>query len=291
MSLTLKHRDDGSFYEQGDTQGLVVPGIPDFCQGSFASLSLPANVTTVLTPIPDLSLGVGGRWFDSANKRFTVPKDGSYSISYFPGKTTGPNGYAIASVSAGGKNFTNNMNSSSTGVYSPESSISATIYLSAGQFITFSMYCNSAYTVPAGGFFNITKLDVRMPYLVANKGALFSGGAFQFDVDGNGYTKNYSTNEIKIGKWIDGTDIYQKTFSLPSALTTWDYQNASLPYPEQFPNNIIDYECILQSSIGTYTDIEISWTNWHDINFSYPTAVGGTFIWFYVTLRYKGKWF
>jgi hypothetical protein len=60
----------------------------------------------------------------------------------------------------------------------------------------------------------ITKLSQLTPYIVANKGALVSGGAFQFDDDGNGYTMNYPPigEEWVVGKWIDGKPIYKRTF-------------------------------------------------------------------------------
>jgi hypothetical protein len=52
-----------------------------------------------------------------------------------------------------------------------------------------------------------------VPDIVANKGALVSGGAFQFDIDGHGYTENYSTTEMKVGKWINDKPIYKKTLT------------------------------------------------------------------------------
>jgi hypothetical protein len=58
----------------------------------------------------------------------------------------------------------------------------------------------------------VTKISQQSPYIVANKGALVSGGAFQFDADGNGYTKNYFDAETVVGRWRDGRPVYARTF-------------------------------------------------------------------------------
>jgi hypothetical protein len=59
--------------------------------------------------------------------------------------------------------------------------------------------------------FTIVKIAQNAPYIIANKGALRSGGAFTFDEDGNCYTENYSTAEVRVGKWITGKPLYKKT--------------------------------------------------------------------------------
>jgi hypothetical protein len=59
----------------------------------------------------------------------------------------------------------------------------------------------------------IVKLQAFTSELIANKGALVSGGAFQFDIDGHGYTENYSTTEMKVGTWINGKPLYKKTLA------------------------------------------------------------------------------
>jgi hypothetical protein len=75
----------------------------------------------------------------------------------------------------------------------------------------------------------IVQLQKSVPDIIANKGALVSGGAFQFDIDGNCYTENYSTDEVKVGKWIDGKPLYQKC-----------YQNLSIPNPTSYGDRVID---------------------------------------------------
>jgi hypothetical protein len=60
-------------------------------------------------------------------------------------------------------------------------------------------------------WFKIVKIQQKAPYLVANKGALVSGGAFEFDLDGHCFPEIYSTDEVLCGRWIDGKPIYKKT--------------------------------------------------------------------------------
>jgi hypothetical protein len=62
----------------------------------------------------------------------------------------------------------------------------------------------------------ITKISQLSPYIIANKGALVSGGAFQFDNDGNGYTMNYPPigEEWVVGKWFNGKPIYLQVFAV-----------------------------------------------------------------------------
>ncbi|MDR1533392.1 MAG: hypothetical protein LBS62_14630 [Clostridiales bacterium] len=78
----------------------------------------------------------------------------------------------------------------------------------------------------------ITQVAVNSPYLVANKGALVSGGAFQFDTDGNGYTENYSTEEIKVGTWVDGKPIYKKTWYRDNVEFASDAAILFISFPE-----------------------------------------------------------
>jgi hypothetical protein len=282
MALTIKHRDDGSFYEQGDTQGIIVPEDLPYAAIPYANTSCSNNTRLNLDSFTKESSFIA----KSGTNQLVIKEAGLYLVDFGAvNRNSSSNIWYYINKNNNNYKASNYMGNNGLNQVTPICVLECEV----NDVIDFQVYWVGTVT-PLRDVI-IVQLKRTSPFIIANKGALVSGGAFQFDVDGNGYTKNYSTNEIKIGTWIDGTDIYQKTFSLPSTLTTWDYQNASLPYPEQFPNNIIDYECILQSSSGTYTDIEISWTNWHDINFSYPTAIGGSFIWFYVTLRYKGKWF
>jgi hypothetical protein len=89
---------------------------------------------------------------------------------------------------------------------------------------------NAASTIQGSAIFNKIKLNALAPYLIANKGALVSGGAFQFDADGNAFTKNYSLTEFICGIWIDGSPIYRKTVSISLAV---DQDNYTIPTPVQ----------------------------------------------------------
>jgi hypothetical protein len=79
---------------------------------------------------------------------------------------------------------------------------------------------NIAYPDPRLCNVQITKLEQAAPYMVANKGALLSGGAFTFDSDGNAYTENYYLQEMQIGTWVDGKPLYRKVVQYGSGFTT-----------------------------------------------------------------------
>jgi len=72
------------------------------------------------------------------------------------------------------------------------------------------------------------KVIQTIPPMIAGHGALVSGGAFQFDADGNGYTENYFESEIQVG-WYTRADgkrkpVYRQYFTgqLSIAASTTD---------------------------------------------------------------------
>jgi hypothetical protein len=79
-----------------------------------------------------------------------------------------------------------------------------------------------ALPTSGSGSVQIAKIEQFVPDIVAKKGALVSGGAFQFDEDGNGYTENYSTGEVRCGTWIDGKPLYKRSVLIPSLVLPVD---------------------------------------------------------------------
>jgi hypothetical protein len=115
---------------------------------------------------------------------------------------------------------------------------------------------NAASTIQGSAIFNKIKLNALAPYLIANKGALVSGGAFQFDADGNGYTDNYFplNQELQIGTWMDGKPIYQRTIEF--ALMNFLAEN----------DNIIIYPVSIISNFKNLIDSKIFLNTYGEAN-------------------------
>jgi hypothetical protein len=108
----------------------------------------------------------------------------------------------------------------------------------------------------------ITQLAVLNPYLIANKGALVSGGAFQFDEEGNCYTENYSTDEVRAGTWIDGKPIYKKTWYRGNMAFADSNAVLFLSFPEDTPwmERIVNHEMTFARTLGVGVDDAIAGT-------------------------------
>jgi hypothetical protein len=155
-------------------------------------------------------------------------------------------------------------------------------YLTKDQYILLGVYDRSVTlsdSVLVFNKFTFVRHEISMPYIIANKGALVSGGAFQFDADGHGYTDNYSFDEVKVGTWVDGRDLYKKTFSWDSFKTTWNYLDADAPFAENWPNSMVKVEFWGMTSYYTYQTITVIKSNYQNIWLSYPdTSIStGTF--------------
>jgi hypothetical protein len=110
-----------------------------------------------------------------------------------------------------------------------EGNLSYAITLAAGDYFkmgTFDYYpTNININADAAiARFDIVNLASQAPWLVANKGAFVSGGAFQFDENGNGYTENYDeTQAVQVG-WYKRADgkrkpVYRQIFDIPQYTT------------------------------------------------------------------------
>jgi hypothetical protein len=148
MALTIKHRADGTFYEQGNTQGLLIPRDrePDYDSGVI--LNPVAGTNTYYahglnTPMENLDIHVlvrraqDGAW-QMFNNQIYLGGTTSYGFSI----TTGDNNAIGFMIAAGGLTNIYNYNLNSGNV--------------------------DAYRIL------IWKKTERVPYIIANKGALVS---------------------------------------------------------------------------------------------------------------------
>jgi hypothetical protein len=204
MALTIKHRSDGTFYEQGDTQGLVVPA------------SLLTDYAAYTIPV-----GFGGSGnFEFTLSRWTIPEDGDYLFTIGAGFNAGSHVVTIVFYVNGVINYIpifgdgqdNNKNGNVTWLRR----------CTKGEVVALGFQMNAATGIQGSAIFNKIKLNALSPYIIANKGALVSGGAFQFDADGNGYIKNYFPlgQEVRVGTYWDGKPIYQKAVQCTTASGT-----------------------------------------------------------------------
>jgi hypothetical protein len=222
MALTIKHKDDGSFYEQGDTQGLMIPTfrVPDYDTGwvSFSGTMPTIAITHNLNePLANLDV------------HFYGSKNGIYSDRLSNVNT----GYQSIEPAIYSKDDNSFMISGSN----------TPVYIANGSAF---VLCDS-YRVM------IYKRQFLSPYMIANKGALVSGGAFQFDLDGNGYTDNYSTDEVKCGIWIDGKPIYKKTWNVNNGTSfgAGVYLDLGVAAPTDLLN-VIDYRMTIGTTNSSY---------------------------------------
>ena len=125
--------------------------------------------------------------------------------------------------------------------------------------------------------------------LVANSGGGSSSGSGEV----------YSTEEVAIGKWIDGSTIYRKVFEMTIRS---DIQNGtpiitSIEHGIENFNQLVDLRCInnnssMKTSIGAYGLMPVNLTNlssWTNIkNYSIRSAVTKTKIMIDAGVRWKG---
>jgi hypothetical protein len=170
----------------GDTRGLVTSAgmtMPDYGSGSVVPGSYSTNTNFSWTAtetgyILALLSGAGG-----TNVRIIVQINGS-SIDRI--------------VSSTGAADTLN------GVYAIEK----------GDVFTFI----NEFSTPGNLlYFMLPKIVQTIPPMISGRGALVSGGAFQFDADGNGFTDNFSEAETQVGWYTrangEKKPIYRRAFT------------------------------------------------------------------------------
>jgi hypothetical protein len=202
----------------GNTQGIMVPQGADglsFVPQGVAS----ASASGVIILKPETVVFARGMTID-ANGFFSV-KEGDVFLVKFPMLVYTGDSLFNAIIEQYSADKTTLLDSIQTMAYShPASCWAPCVPHTAAQdgfcrmiFWVGSDVTNVAFTRPnRGSECTITKISKLSPDIIANKGALVSGGSFQFDEDGHGFTKNYFDTETAVGWWRDGRPVYARTF-------------------------------------------------------------------------------
>jgi hypothetical protein len=208
-----------------DTQGLLIPQSLRYCRVQAV------NGQTVVPGVNKILLFnrntlQGEDFLNPAGDHFVAPVTGIYAFKFYEVATleAGDNSCKRAFVGKADRAGTTvedlsyiTTDYAGTRNYFP--SLGVTVYLEKGESVHVTLSLASTtktFTVDISfstmlGYALFTLLEQKSPYLVANKGALVSGGAFEFDLDGHCFPEIYSTDEVRCGRWIDGKPIYKKT--------------------------------------------------------------------------------
>lgn len=84
-----------------------------------------------------------------------------------------------------------------------------------------------------------------------------------FRCSGSSSSHVYSTTEQKVGTWIDGSDVYEKSYqiSLPSS---YDASNAWIVEADgSFIEGILSFECTIKTSGGLIMSAGSNAPGWH----------------------------
>jgi hypothetical protein len=225
MALTIKHREDGTFYEQGDTQGLMIPADVLECYAyiTYADAAL-LEIGTTITKIP-VAYSEGQQWVNSANE-IVVPETGYYLIDhiiYYRGIATNPQD-RYSSVY---RNGSDNILASTVEMSSVTASswtnphFAGVRKLNAGDKLTLRAWVGNGTVYLKGGHLRATLLKNMVTDFVANKGALVSGslpGEIKIDSD---------TGKMKlIDTWTNITSDFKA--NLTSSVFDWKTESAGI---------------------------------------------------------------
>jgi hypothetical protein len=222
-SIYIK-KPDGTFERVGDTQGLMIPQTARYCR-----IQITNGQTITTNPVAvsfNPSTLQGENLMDSTNTKFVAPIAGLYIFNLADVSSTaaGNTNYKRVGVVRYDKNntlieqvdYTLNAYQGTRNYYWSDGAVT---WMNEGDYLSLQ-FSNSAGNLTLDttygnnkGYATFGLIEQQVPYLVANKGALVSGGAFQFDIDGNGYTKNYFPVgvEVRVGTHYNGKPIYQRT--------------------------------------------------------------------------------
>jgi hypothetical protein len=269
MATVNIKKQDGSYERVADTQGVLIPQDLRFCS-MFRRDVLGGGqgwqMSTTYLQYPLLwntdAKASGEDWTNGNN--ITVPETGLYLISY--------NGTYGMSTQEGVRRTAVYVNGV---IYAPGGlrvnchdvnwngfSHSFTVRLNKGDNLGLWASTEGATTLLATiweAWLRATLLQKTAPYIIANKGALVSGGAFQFDADGNGYTENYSTDEIRVGTWVDGKPIYKRTFS--RRFTTPGVDTAVILDDRPIFKFLVKYEITFYMDTNTENPTQGDWSS------------------------------
>jgi hypothetical protein len=175
MPQTVKILPDGSAYEIGDTQGVMVPDEMSFCIGLYSG---PAISGTTLTKVPIIvSTSSGGEdWFNNANQ-IVIPETGVYDIEGAITFGNGPVSMREVIIIRNNSGWIANAATASDangswGVYS----IRTTRKLQAGDVIELYFRDNAETNVinAIAGRLTVLSLQKEVPDFIVNRGHLVS---------------------------------------------------------------------------------------------------------------------
>jgi hypothetical protein len=233
MPSTIKHRADGTFYEQGDTQGLLIQSLTD-------ALSMkPANIGSVAAG----NTGICKPGTIIYNYNFSIDTDGYIAVKKgevfaikYPVIGMGGNSDLNLTVRFFDTARTAQSNSVQRVIYNSGMFLpSINVIIPIDGFIQIGITPVSAVTsitFTDTEYLQIARVGTLSPYIIANKGALVSGGAFRFDIDGNAFTENYNSGETRIGTWLNGKPIYRSCLLAPVTMSiSGNWADTTIPVP------------------------------------------------------------
>jgi hypothetical protein len=205
MALTVKINNDGQSIPMGDTQGIMIPQDLPLVKVALAATS--ANKITICN-LGDIIQSQP--FIEKSGNNLIIKEAGIYLIDFGTvlRSSSSQQWYYIQKNS-----FDIKQGYYSSGDGSGEDTPIGFAEFDVGDILTFAMYTGSITGSDANNPAKICQLKRNAPYIIANKGALISGGAFIFDEDGHGYTENYSLEGVRCGTWIDGKPLYKKTYT------------------------------------------------------------------------------
>jgi hypothetical protein len=171
-----------------------------YCFATFAAVdSVTSNAQVNLVPV----YKAGAAEWISGNY-IVVPKDGRYVIFAYPDYLRTSNlarrrtAVYLNDVIYSMTELNPLAGTTATGAFS---CITTLLDLKAGDKVSISLFqygTTSSDGISAGGKFCVTLIEDVAP-IIAGQGNLVSGGAFQFDAQGNGYTENYLPGTYQVG--------------------------------------------------------------------------------------------
>jgi hypothetical protein len=201
--------EGGTLVPIGNTQGLLIPISARGCIGQNTTpYDVPSGSYT-----PQYTFGTGEDWISAGGIK--VPKTGWYQVSYnMVANGSGTERVTIYNLTKNGvaQPQATELTTNSAGDWSGYAN-STLVFCNENDILRFtlSMYSGTNLHFQSSRLC-VVLVEQQVPDLVANKGALVSGGAFQFDADGHGFTKNYFDTETVVGRWRDGRPVYARTF-------------------------------------------------------------------------------
>lgn len=142
-------------------------------------------------------------------------------------------------------------------------------------------YCK-LYNTQTGGYVGdgVYSVDYTVAY-IPNSGGSSGGGSS---------SHTYSTTEQKVGTWIDGSDIYEKSFEV----TITQSSNPIIEQDASYIDALISYDAVVKNSLGYISGVGMSASGWGFALHRNPSAqlllhgnlseaIGGKA---YVTIRY-----